>query len=1446
MMASPVSTVGFSLTDEHDPWDWTIEEVVSILCSPDNGNFPEPIGFAKAIRENRVWGGALLVEVTYANLKDDLGVKAMGERSSVLMMIRNLRLRSAKYRQHAQEASSLAALSHAALSTASPFPGSFQAPQFNLPLMRYLTEPMEPPRNREASRLPMGPPIHAGQADTNRVQAEEVQPSNLQLPEERSDQLYSPPPVLDPNNEADLNQAPELPPRLKSSGSPTADEDIQQRLDSRSSLGVENERTLRVGETYVVDETGRKRRKLWLSAPEITPNDAVDANEASRKVDLDIRTAVQQLPGDFTQTASEVRLLSIDSSIQGNGLQTIDDAGETVANPEECISARLSSPEVLNTIQKVNDTAEDHVAVEVATPPNPHPLSPVALSAPTDHDVSVADIFRLSEETDSARPDYQQNATDNFIQKQDSVWQPDVLHETEAVSEGDLSDGVRPASPDNLAASNETLTIATDLLQQSAVVELSSDHDELHAVDLPSEKPSQPGVVVVDLKGRKRLMPTLIVQPSVEQQDDRTPSPVDSPSSESAEPFIQTTTLGNTQEQAAVVTSGPSNIRKREPSQMYLGPKAMPVDEIFYGDTAMGEKITYQDTHHAIVPLGTDADRLDDWVLLSKNLFPNGQRKYVNDRMKYFFSSRPISLGASGLPLQYGVVPYPARILKKHLPLSLTLFSSSAADDGAKRVRRPVWLAKDAPNPSMKASQDQSDGVHTFDVPQDSFLLSQLGENEIRDFDYLEKWNYLENGQKALPVYGDSGSEGEYDLDTWQEMEEEQSNKLERPVGRSRGTLLAADAVSEIIDDSIEQMAEEWKIKKLPLLAHKAWRLWARSRRDKSSQHQIASSAEQITRLEHRLTKLKKKLQGEDWSNALQLKKQCKSLSRTIDDLEVSMWTISTLQLKQAPLKPDTTPGKRASGKARKWESLPEGEEELHSSEGADESSGSDLDGFIVEDDMVSDGSRDDESVDMSLDDDEDVSAQIGSDTVAHGDGDNPINYSDDIIDPGDDIIDYVSDTINLGDDIRRTSVLNANSDSPTRSTTSSPLPGLDDVTTEESTTPGALNGGATNKESRLEVNDAKSPAKQGATLKDVIDLTQLSDPDTPEVPRPPTPRIKQEIYKIRTPPRDNADPFKRARKAKPEFREPPIVSHIVDLESEEQSQDRGVPSPSKQQLPGLWELSKIEALKWELIAERQDRRRLLTWIMLHTRGEALEDVLTVTQHQTSVEIQPTIWKGLRAIRGHATKVREANSAGIMQVTSWYINWHNCKIFPERSGIPQSYVDSTLDNQTGFEEFYNFMLEIFSKLEADKLSKPSISSSTRGPYNKKRQIRLDGDPETRSTPRKKRKYVVLESQVAAELRSSAQERARERTERQTLLQKQLKLSGMDLGNASAKIVNGKSGEEMITIHPEIGSRIQQHQLDGIQFMWGEIVSDQAEMQGCLLAHTMGLGKTMQV
>ncbi|GFP87991.1 protein chromatin remodeling 20 [Phtheirospermum japonicum] len=76
-----------------------------------------------------------------------------------------------------------------------------------------------------------------------------------------------------------------------------------------------------------------------------------------------------------------------------------------------------------------------------------------------------------------------------------------------------------------------------------------------------------------------------------------------------------------------------------------------------------------------------------------------------------------------------------------------------------------------------------------------------------------------------------------------------------------------------------------------------------------------------------------------------------------------------------------------------------------------------------------------------------------------------------------------------------------------------------------------------------------------------------------------------------------------------------------------------------------------------------------------------------------------------------------------------------------------------------------------------------------------------------------------------------------------------------LGDISAGyIINvvREDGEEPVRIPPSISMKLKPHQIQGIRFMWENIIQSVRKVRsgdkglGCILAHTMGLGKTFQV
>ncbi|KAI1212367.1 uncharacterized protein F4807DRAFT_368194 [Annulohypoxylon truncatum] len=131
---------------------------------------------------------------------------------------------------------------------------------------------------------------------------------------------------------------------------------------------------------------------------------------------------------------------------------------------------------------------------------------------------------------------------------------------------------------------------------------------------------------------------------------------------------------------------------------------------------------------------------------------------------------------------------------------------------------------------------------------------------------------------------------------------------------------------------------------------------------------------------------------------------------------------------------------------------------------------------------------------------------------------------------------------------------------------------------------------------------------------------------------------------------------------------------------------------------------------------------------------------------------------------------------------------------------------------------------------------------------KRCSTRVEGET---SPPVKRRRRKKLSRNLDAEnLREADKERTAEQDYRRQLLRDKLKsreYSGMGDLDTQKIIINESKGdnEGFIYVHPEIAQRIKNHQISGVRFMWNQIV-DSATKQGCLLAHTMGLGKTMQI
>ena len=125
---------------------------------------------------------------------------------------------------------------------------------------------------------------------------------------------------------------------------------------------------------------------------------------------------------------------------------------------------------------------------------------------------------------------------------------------------------------------------------------------------------------------------------------------------------------------------------------------------------------------------------------------------------------------------------------------------------------------------------------------------------------------------------------------------------------------------------------------------------------------------------------------------------------------------------------------------------------------------------------------------------------------------------------------------------------------------------------------------------------------------------------------------------------------------------------------------------------------------------------------------------------------------------------------------------------------------------------------------------------------------VDDEGARDASPSHKPKRRIRRDLAAQNLRDTDRARIEAQGARREALRQKLALSGAISRDKTRLIINESKEENqgLIYINDYIGDKIKDHQVAGVRFMWDQIVFDSRVRQGCLLAHTMGLGKTMQV
>lgn len=858
-----------------------------------------------------------------------------------------------------------------------------------------------------------------------------------------------------------------------------------------------------------------------------------------------------------------------------------------------------------------------------------------------------------------------------------------------------------------------------------------------------SLKSQKPGMVIIDEQGRKRVIPV-----NVAHIDHELGTAISRPRSPGASlvvlqlPITSPVYLPSVFQEAQRQT--PS---ARKPDQVYLGLKALAIDTIFYSNTLIGEEVKNDFTMGEIGRANSLESSDTESFIFSGQPFGNGLRRYVGARIKhYLISSR---LRVYNHRKQVIIIPYPDILLKKHHQLSATVFSKSPAGPIASRMDRSQCLQNNFRN-------GQDFGDNRFDMSSPSFPQAETANV---DWNYLQKWGRQAVEDKILPIYGESGSEGEYDPETWQEIEAER-HSVDATVRRPKKKYFTQAEVEEKLSDAEKQMVAQWEAIKKPGLSRKAWFFWETYRNDPREHSRTKLSLEH---LEKRLVKIRSEIMGIKWTSTKQLQKQCRSMEASVFDREKLSWLIWVLKKKTPPPKMPPLPTKKSKATSKDMSGVKRS------------SDSSDLDDFISEDDFLSE-------------DESDMAAYRASE-----DGEDTHMISDD--EPG--IVPQTPDVkLASGDD--------------------GSLPrGISSVPWQNQRTPISEKG--------------------FRHRPDFIDLTQRSDSISTETS--PVKFLSSGI--VSRLPSYHGDPL--GPKPKPaKFKIPPGASPTIVIDSSPIQ----APVEDDLDLSELGEVKDIFKHDPDEFVIVKDRKRLLVWTIEKTSIGLRDSIIGQVEYASLREVKSTIWTGLRVFgSGKALKlpgldVRDSQSR--LLLASWYVTW-TIPVKLNKKGIDGEYLRITLANEAGFPEFFEFLKRALAFFKSSSVER-SIKSQRR---IRASAIQEDQTDYFQSSPRKIRKYAVPESDLTMSLRANALLRVQERDKRQELLKRRFIEMGVNDEDASKVIVNpGKHDDQsFIYLNPKIADRIQPHQIEGVRFMWREVIADH---QGCLLAQTMGLGKTMQV
>ncbi|KAF7528871.1 hypothetical protein PCG10_009585 [Penicillium crustosum] len=611
-------------------------------------------------------------------------------------------------------------------------------------------------------------------------------------------------------------------------------------------------------------------------------------------------------------------------------------------------------------------------------------------------------------------------------------------------------------------------------------------------------------------------------------------------------------------------------------------------------------------------------------------------------------------------------------------------------------------------------------------------------------FDHLME-TYPPNDADVLSLLGESSSEGEYDTETREEMEEDERQFRLDTSPDTSGTLGDAE-FNEIVDEYINSRKSQFVEIRLPKEQPNGFQIWARGQKFPSMKSQIST---RLVHLEKRFQALRKALAEAQHSSRSSLLQACACLDPTVIDICLDRWRLSVLEKASPPAKiarpPRNPRPKKPNVNSDGEETLSSDSDCIHDTE--DENMSSDLDSVRDTGEM-----EDNESLKTSEDDFEE--GEIAQDEkkphprAAYRSG--PFH-------------DYSSD-----EDLSHLFYKEENYEPPAA------------------------------KRRRLE----KDSVHQDSPTSPLMTMTIL--PFDRDVALPANEREADSHMETKT---HLIDPMR------------PKIHESVDSASDDGSET------------DVHVFDDVSSMTWDTIEEGGNRIYVIAKALTGLPNSRINQLSKFLGTYMLPVYQELTREGLKNMSDDSSVMEGRDpeeSHSIMLMTTLFVSWANVIRVPS-GGFEPKQVKVTLsavhedNDEDGFPFFLDCLNDLVKEYEESSISPSRIQSD-------KTNIRI-------RRQRRRRKRAVARMTM-----NPAQKEGQERQKKQALLESRL---GQGHVHKEITAVPVSFQEPIIYLDSHIAQHVKPHQISGIQFMFREIVENKRE-EGCLLAHTMGLGKSMQV